>query len=267
MSHYIHGSAPEEQARLTRLNQLINTRCQRYLSVNPGDRVLDMGSGLGQFTYLMAQQAGPTGYCLGIERDDRQLQTAQANVQLPQLVFKHGDAYQLPLGDHEWSSFDFVHMRFLAEHLTEPGRAVQQAYKALRSGGKIVLADDDHEAMLLFPEPPGFKELWAAYMDSYVEVGNDPFIGRKLPKLLRENGFQQVYNDVVFFGDCFGTETFQLFAINLIEVIATSKQIMLEAGLIQPNAYEAAIQSLVQWCKHEHAAMWYTIAVAGGVKG
>jgi ubiquinone/menaquinone biosynthesis C-methylase UbiE len=266
MSHYIHGSAPEEQARLSRLNQLINARCAKYLTLAPGNRVLDMGSGLGQFTRLMAECVGTTGYCLGVEREANQLAWAQQHVTIAQLVFKKGDAYHLPFGHDDWQRFDFVHMRFLLEHLAEPARAVQQAYKALQPGGKILLADDDHEAMILFPEPPGFKALWAAYMDSYVEVGNDPFIGRKLPKLLLDAGFNQIYNDVVFFGDCHGTETFNLFAVNLIEVIGTAKQIMLEADLLSIHAYETAIQSLWQWSNHEHAAMWYTIAVAGGVK-
>ena len=266
MSHYIHGSAPEEQARLSRLNQLINIRCQPHFRLETGHRVLDMGSGLGQFTNWMAERVGSTGYCLGIERDEKQRQVAIGNFRAPNLEFRHGDVCEQALVKSEIGSFDFVHMRFLLEHLSNPARAIEQAAQALKSGGRILLFDDDHETMVLYPEPPGFKDLWTAYMDSYLEVGNDPFIGRKLPKLLRDGGFASIYNDVVFFGDCFGTETFQLFAINLIEVIGTSKEIMLESKLIRAEAFEVAIQNLWKWCQQEDASMWYTIAVAGGVK-
>lgn len=228
--------------------------------------MLDMGSGLGQFTNLMAELVGPIGYCLGIERDEKQLRIANSNFSVPNLQFRQGDVCKLPLAQSEIGSFDFVHMRFLLEHLPNPAQAIAQAADALKPGGRILLFDDDHESMVLYPEPPGFKDLWTAYMDSYVEVGNDPFIGRKLPKLLHEGGFEKIYNDVVFFGDCFGTETFQLFATNLIEVISTSKNIMLESRLLSAQAYEGAIQNLWQWSRHEHAAMWYTIAVAGGTK-
>lgn len=266
MSHYIHGSAPEEQARLTRLNELINIRCFAQVKLNAGERVLDMGSGLGQFTFKLAQTVGPSGFCLGIERDEQQRTTAIKNFVSPNLEFRQGDVTKLPLSQSEIGSFDFVHMRFLLEHLPNPAQAIAQAHHALKVGGRILLFDDDHETMVLYPEPVGFKELWTAYMDTYVEVGNDPYIGRKMPKLLHEQGFKQLRNDVVFFGDCYGTETFPWFVANLAEVIATSKEILLSANLITERAFTAAIENIYGWAKNPHASMWYTIAVAEGVK-
>jgi SAM-dependent methyltransferase len=266
MSHYIHGSDPSEQNRLTRLNDLINDRCFPKLKLQPGMRVLDVGSGLGQLTSRMAQAVGPAGMCLGIERDVNQLMKARQNYSAPNLEFRQGDALQIPFRDAEEGKFDMVHTRFLLEHLSNPAIAVSQMAKALKPGGRIFLLDDDHETMVLFPEPVGFKELWTAYMDSYVEVGNDPFIGRKMPKLLQDHGFQAIKNDVVFFGDCYGTETFLWFVKNLIEVIATSKSVMIQADLIQEGAYDVALQNIDEWAKNPHAAMWYTIAMAEGVK-
>lgn len=266
MSHYIHGSAPEEQARLARLNDLINTRCLAHVKLHAGERVLDMGSGLGQFTHKLSQTVGPNGFCLGIERDEQQLNTARKKFSSPNLEFRQGDATKIPLSHTEIGSFDFVHTRFLLEHLSNPALAVAQAWQALKPGGRALLFDDDHETMVLYPEPAGFKELWVAYMDSYVEVGNDPFIGRKMPKLLQEQGFKNVRNDVVFFGDCYGTETFPWFVANLAEVISTSKEVLLKANLISERAYTIAIENIYEWAKNPHASMWYTIAMAEGVK-
>jgi ubiquinone/menaquinone biosynthesis C-methylase UbiE len=266
MSHYIHGSDPAEQNRLTRLNDLINDRCFPKLKLSAGMRVLDVGSGLGQLTFRLSQAVGKDGKCLGIERDPNQLTKARQNFSASNLEFRQGDAFQIPFLDHEVGQFDFVHTRFLLEHLSNPSKAVSQMAKALKPGGRIFLFDDDHETMVLFPEPIGFKELWTAYMDSYVEVGNDPFIGRKMPKLLQEHGFREVKNDVVFFGDCYGTETFQWFVANLAEVIATSKSVMIQADLIKESAYTAAIQNIYDWAKNPHASMWYNIAMTEGVK-
>jgi predicted O-methyltransferase YrrM len=72
-----HGSAPEEQKRLSLLNTILNDACLRELNLRGGERVLDVGSGLGQFTRAMAHAAGKNGRVLGIERDPDQLAEAK----------------------------------------------------------------------------------------------------------------------------------------------------------------------------------------------
>jgi hypothetical protein len=137
---------------------------------------------------------------------------------------------------------------------------------ALRPGGRISLADDDHQAMTLFPVPDGFPELWGAYTDAYVEIGCDPFIGRKLHRLLMDQGFEQVHIDTVFFGDCAGTETFSGFARNLIDVIGTARSVMMENNLISETAYDAAIGALHRWSGLRDAAIWYPLCISNGIK-
>ena len=103
-------------------------------------------------------------------------------------------------------------------------------------------------------------------MDSYVEVGNDPLIGRTLTKLLVDQGISNVRNDVVFFGDCVGTDAFPLFVNNLIGVISTSYDVMIASELISDREYQSAIKSIEDWSSLPHAAIWYTICVAYGIK-
>lgn len=266
MSHYIHGSHPAEQERLARLNKLINNRCFPKLKLEKGFYVLDVGSGLGQFTNQMSQAVGEKGFCLGIERDLNQLAVARRNHIAPNLEFREGDALALPLAPTEWETFDFAHTRFLLEHLPNPAQAVSEMVKALKPGGRIVLEDDDHESMILYPEPIGFKKLWTAYMQSYVKVGNDPVIGRKLTRLLLEQDVQAISNDVVFFGDCAGTDTFDLFAINLTEVIATAFPILISEALISEGDYQTSMKAIEAWATLPDATIWYHINVAEGIK-
>ena len=266
MSHYIHGSSPAEQSRLSRLNDLINARCLPKLKLEDGFRILDVGSGLGQLTYRLSEAVGPNGFCLGIERDTNQLSVAKENHVAPNLEFRQGDALDLPLTSQEIESFDFAHTRFLLEHLSNPAKAVSEIVRSLKLGGRVFLADDDHQSLTLFPEPLGFQALWSAYMDSYVAVGNDPFIGRKLTKLLVDQGIRAVRNDMVFFGDCAGTETFALFVNNLTEVISTSYEVMITSELISVREYQSAMQHIRDWSSLPHAVIWYTICVAEGIK-
>ena len=75
-SDYVHGTDPEEQKRLSRLNALLNGNSLGALELREGERVLDVGSGLGQFTRLLARKVGPRGKVLGIERSEAQLAEA-----------------------------------------------------------------------------------------------------------------------------------------------------------------------------------------------
>lgn len=116
--------------------------------------------------------------------------------------------------------------------------------------------------MILFPEPEGFQQLWTAYVESYVEVGNDPFIGRKLPTLLLNAGFTDVRNDMVFFGDVAGSPTFEIFIKNLSDVISTAQSLMMENNLISQTAYDTAMEALITWAKLPNATALYPLCLA-----
>ena len=170
-SQYIHGTSAEEQARLSLLNDLLNQACLKEMNMNEEERILDIGSGLGQFTRLMAKTPKNTPYVLGIERNERQIQQARDFAQQSReqelVVFRQGDATGLPLESDEWESFDLVHARFVLEHVKRPIEVVQQMVAACKPGGRLILADDDHDIFRLYPECPGFNELWQAYIRSY----------------------------------------------------------------------------------------------------
>jgi len=85
----------------------------------------------------------------------------------------------------------------------------------VRPGGRIILADDDHDVLRLWPEPPGLNDLWRAYIRSYERIGNDPFIGRRLVSLLVQAGARPQRNDWIFFGGCAGDDHFNDLVDNL----------------------------------------------------
>ena len=70
---YIHGTAPEEQERLSRLNEILNERSLHGLNIRLGERVLDVGCGLSQLTRGMARKAGSEGVVIGIEENAEQI--------------------------------------------------------------------------------------------------------------------------------------------------------------------------------------------------
>jgi SAM-dependent methyltransferase len=208
-STYIHGTSPEEQRRLSLMNDvLLNPASLREIALRGDERVIDFGSGLGQFTRAMAR-AVPRGRVVGIERSDEQrakaVRLAQEEGDNVSVEYRAGDVLNLDLGD-EWESFDVAHARFVLEHVPDPLRVVRAMVRAVKPGGRIIVADDDHGVLRLWPEPPGVVELWNAYIRTYDRIGNDPFVGRRLVQLLHQAGARPVRNSWIWFGGCAGME-------------------------------------------------------------
>jgi SAM-dependent methyltransferase len=267
---YIHGSAPEEQRRLTRLNELLNDATLRELALTGGEQILDVGSGIGQLTRAMARAAGPTGRVLGIERDPGQLgeamRQARSDNEEHLAEFRSGDALDLPLGDDEWGGFDLVHTRFLLEHVADPLGVVRAMVRAARPGGRIVLTDDDHDILRLWPEPPGLAAVWQAYVRSYDRLGNDPFVGRRLVGLLHAAGAVPTRNHWLFFGSCVNMPTFPVIVDNLQKILLGAREPILATGHVQDDAIDRSIVELETWRLRPDAALWFAMCWAEGTR-
>ena len=205
----------------------------------------------GNFRELWQERFHSKGSVLGIERDTNQIQKAKQFAiekgESDLVEFRQGDALNLQLNENEWGTFDVVHTRFLLEHLPNPEKAIEQMIRATRPGGRIILEDDDHFTFRATPEPPGMSSLWNAYCRSYDRIGNDPYIGRRLVSLLHEAGAKNIQNSLFFFGDCAGNETFETYALNVIGVIETAKELILKEQLMDQKTFEQSIDILHEW--------------------
>jgi ubiquinone/menaquinone biosynthesis C-methylase UbiE len=270
-SQYIHGTAPAEQDRLARLNDLLNDNALREMRLTGGEKVLDVGSGLGQLARLMAKQAGATGLVVGIERSTDQLNQARRLASMAGeeglVEFRQGEAGRMPLRDDEWGTFDVAHARFLLEHVPNPGAVVREMVRAVRPGGRIILQDDPHDIHRLWPEPPGFGRLWAAYLRTYDRAGNDPYIGHRLVSLLAGAGAAPRRNTWLFFGACAGqTELLAAYVDNVVRILEGAREWILSLGEFDIASFNECLQAIRVWGKREDAAYWYAVSWAEGVR-
>jgi SAM-dependent methyltransferase len=266
---YVHGDSPREQQRLSRLNDLLNRGSLREIDPQPGERLVDFGSGLGQLSRAIARRTGRAGH-VGIERSEAQLTRARAlaaDAGEGRLVdFRKGEAASPPLRDDEWGSFDVAHARFLLEHVPNPLDVVRTMVAAVRPGGRVVLEDDDHDLLRLWPEPPGFSTLWHAYVRIADGNGNDAFVGRRLVALLRAAGARPRRTAMVFFGGCAGTEELELMVENVVGVFDGVGDLIIARFQIGAEEYQSAMTAFRKWATRPDAAFWYAIPLAEGVR-
>jgi len=265
---YVHGTHPEEQRRLADLNALVNRASLDALAPRRGERALDVGSGLGQFARELARATGER--VVAVERSREQLERAAslaAEARETGLVdARLGDAQDLPLTAAEWGTFDLAHARFLLEHVPEPQGVVNAMARAVRPGGRVVIEDDDHDALRLWPEPPGFRSVWQAYMRTYDRLGNDPHVGRRLVELLAVAGLRPTRIAMPLLGACAGQPEFPAYVSNLAVIFDGARDAILATGGVSAEAMDQAQEAIRVWGRRGDAVFWYTVSWAEAVK-
>jgi SAM-dependent methyltransferase len=125
----VFGPGMADERRIARL----------LLGLVPGDGVLDVACGTGNFTREFARSVGPDGLVVGIDVSETMLVRAVEDTHdagLHQVAYIRGDAQELPFLDQ---SFDAV-CCFAALHLfADPLRALDRMTAMLTPGGHLAL--------------------------------------------------------------------------------------------------------------------------------
>src|SRR5467141_1889860 len=138
-SHYALGSTDAEHERLIRQAALLAPFTERFFrsaSIGPGQRVLDLGSGVGDVAMLAAKLVGPSGEVVGVERDPGSIARARARVAeagLRNVTFTQSDVSQIPAG----KPFDAAVGRFILMFLPDPLAVLRSLSQLVRSGGIV----------------------------------------------------------------------------------------------------------------------------------
>jgi len=264
----LHGTVPAEQDCSPRLDHLINATCLRKLDLAGGERILDVGSGFATFARAMARIAGTPVVC--VESDEsrvyRSVEMAEADGEGSLIDARQGDARKIPLRKADWGSFDVVHCRFLLERLSRPQEFVEYLAKALRPGGRLVLADNDHDVLRMWPAMPAVDELWRALIRSFVDEGFDPFVGRKLLAMMQVADLEPIHVDSLFFGGCSGSPTWDLVMDNLVGKLLGARPEILESSAIPADLFDEVMESLTAWAGRQGSTLWFQICWAEAIK-
>ena len=138
--------------------------------LQPGEVVLDLGSGAGLDVLLSARRVGPAGKAYGLDMTDEMLALArrnQAEAGVANAEFLRGHLEDVPLPD---ASVDVVISNCVVNLSPDKDRVLAEAFRVLKPGGRLAIADVVVEGEV----PPALKrivELWSGCLAGALEVG------------------------------------------------------------------------------------------------
>jgi ubiquinone/menaquinone biosynthesis C-methylase UbiE len=145
--NYVLGHSQREIRRLTSQAALlrpITERLLRNVKIGPGMRVLDLGCGAGDVSFLAAELVGSTGSVVGIDRNQEVLAVAAERARvagLRQISFQEASLESFSSGE----PFDLVIGRYILIHQSDPVGFLRAAARLVKPGGCIAF----HEIRLV----------------------------------------------------------------------------------------------------------------------
>lgn len=125
----VFGPGMADEKRIARL----------LMGLSPGDGVLDVACGTGNFTRDFAGAVGPAGLVVGLDASETMLRRAVADtrsVRLEQIAYVRGDVVDMPFRDE---SFDAVCCFAALNLFADPMAALDAMTRVLTPGGRIAL--------------------------------------------------------------------------------------------------------------------------------
>ncbi len=152
--------------------------------LNPGETVLDLGSGGGIDVLLSAKRVGPTGRAFGLDMTDEMLALANENkarAGATNVDFLKGDIEHIPLPDN---SVDVIISNCVINLSGDKARVLREAHRVLKPGGRFAVSDVVVRGDV--PEPIRKNmELWVGCVAGALEE-------QQFKALLAEAGFDDI---------------------------------------------------------------------------
>jgi len=152
--------------------------------LQPGEVVLDLGSGGGLDVFLAAQRVGPTGRAIGVDMTPEMIELARTNARqigVENVEFRLGEIEALPVPD---ASVDVIISNCVINLSPDKDAVFTEAYRVLKPGGRMIISDIVTDG----PLPEEIRksaQAWAGCIAGALEA-------RDYLEKMRSAGFEQV---------------------------------------------------------------------------
>jgi SAM-dependent methyltransferase len=190
--YLLDNRAAEAERRFAALSALYDPVTFRHvdaLGIQDGWRCWEVGAGGPSVPRWLADRVGPTGRVLATDIDTSWIDHLEPRVDVRRHDVAHDDPPPAPVG-----GFDLIHARLVLVHLPGRDEALRRMAGALRPGGWLLIEDFDNELQPLArieayrPEHEVANKIRAGFLALLTQRGVDQSFGRKLPRLLAEQG-------------------------------------------------------------------------------
>jgi ubiquinone/menaquinone biosynthesis C-methylase UbiE len=167
--------------------KLVRAALIKRLNLVAGNKVLDVGCGIGGATIPIADVVGPAGLVAGIDISSAMVEVAnQRAAKRPVLEFRVADASSIPYADR---FFDAARSERLFLYLPDRLAVIREMKRVVKPGGRVCLVDTDIDSTAIYSSKPAL----ARKMTSIVAASMpNPNSGRDLPALAKQAGLQNI---------------------------------------------------------------------------
>ena len=157
---YVLGHSAEELNRLIDQARLFGELTEDVFvraGIGPGMRVLDVGCGAGDVSFLLARMVGPSGAVVGVDRAEDAVAMANARAQamgLAQVSFSQGELEDISLDQ----PVDAAVGRFVLMYSSEPSIALRRVAANVRAGGIVAFQEMNVAEAKSFPYVDLFEQ-------------------------------------------------------------------------------------------------------------
>ena len=242
---YVLGGSETELNRLRAQAEEYDEQARWLLDtvgIRPGSRALDVGCGPIGILRLLSEMVGPSGEVVGLEREHRFVELARYEIErlgLQNVQVIEADALSSGL---ESESFDLVHERLVLVNVPEREALLAEMLRLTAPGGFVALEDIDNVSWLCEPAHPSWDALLAVFHQAFRAGGGDPFVGRRLPSLLRDTSA----NDVQARLWAELPRPNQYRRTHLLSLVNSIRERILQMNLMSESELDAHRQALVQ---------------------
>lgn len=152
--------------------------------LQPGEVVLDLGSGGGIDCFLAARQVGESGHVIGVDLTPDMIAKADANkakLGAQNVEFRLGQIEALPVEDN---SIDVILSNCVVNLSPDKSAVFHEAFRVLRPGGRLSISDIVTEGE--------FSPAWRSRLDAWAACVSGAIDAQEVVALMREAGFVDV---------------------------------------------------------------------------